>query len=163
MEDSDREGEEAGGGLWGRVGSRRRRDVGWAGGCVFGEEGWVKLGGGGEERSSEGGGEEFLVLEEEGVDFCFPEGVEVSAAIEGIDIRHHGSRSVDSGPGVSKEFLCPSAQEVAGSVVVGNSLHGVAVTDPPEGGSPDVCSDDAECPSTSGNLTHKGVVVAFPV
>ena len=113
------------------------------------------------ESFSEGSREELLVLKEEGADSGFLEGVQVPAAIEGINIRHHGSRSVDSCPGVGQEFLGPSSQEVAGSIVVGNPLHRVAITDPPEGGSPDVRPDDTEGPSSSGNLTYKGVVAAF--
>ena len=57
--------------------------------------------------------------------------------------------------------MSPASEEVAGAVVVGDALDGVAVTDPPEKDAPDVTTDDGECPPASGDLSHKGVVAAF--
>ena len=62
---------------------------------------------------------------------------------------------MNSGPAVGQELLGPSAEEVAGSVVVGNLLHRVAVTDPPETNAPDVAADNTEGPPSSGNVSNK--------
>ena len=124
----------------------------------MGEEGWVELGRGGGKGLSESVGQEGLVLDKEGVGFGCSQGVQVAASVEGVNINHHAGVPVDSGPVVSKQFLGPSTEEVTGSVVVGNPLHRVAVTDPPEANAPDVAADDAEGPSASGDLSNKGMV-----
>ena len=70
---------------------------------------------------------------------------------------------MNSGPVVGHEHLGPSAEEVTGSVVVGNPLHCVAVTDPLETNAPDVAADNTEGPSAGGDLSNKGVIGGLPL
>lgn len=78
------------------------------------------------------------------------EGVEVAAAVEGVDVGHHGIGSVDGCPSVSHEFLGPSSQLVARSGACGHLLDSVAITDPVEMAAPDVGVDEGEGPAASG-------------
>ena len=134
-----------------------------AGGSVLREEGWVELSGRGCKGLSESVGQECLILNKEGVGFGCSQGVQVSASVEGIHINHHAGVPMDSGPVVGQELLGPSAEEVTGSVVVGNPLHCVAVTDPPETNAPDVAADNTEGPSAGGDLSNKGVIGGLPL
>jgi hypothetical protein len=60
--------------------------------------------------------------------------VEVAAAVEGVDVDHHGGGPVDSGPMVGEECLGPTTKLVAGAGVGGDLLDGVAVTNSVEVG-----------------------------
>ena len=102
-----------------------------------------------------------LIGEEERVHAGLLEGVQVAAAVEGVDVSHHGTWAVDRGPIVREEFLRPAAELVAGPIVVGDLLDSVAVADPIEVGTPDVRVDNGECPSACGNLTDKGMVMGL--
>ena len=89
------------------------------------------------------------------------ESVKIASTVECVNVGHHGIGSVDSSPGVSKKFLCPSAKLVAWASVGGNLLDGVAVTDPVKVTAPEVRVNDGESPSSSGDFTDEGMVVGF--
>ena len=82
-------------------------------------------------------------MEEVGVGGGGGQGVQVSATVERVDVGHHSGMAVDSRPVVSEKFLCPAAEHMAWATVSGDFVDGVAVTDPPEAGSPNVMVDDA--------------------
>eukprot|EP00977_Amphora_coffeiformis_P021888 scaffold10036_cov95-Amphora_coffeaeformis.AAC.1 len=88
--------------------------VGRAAGGVLREEGGVE----GSRAGCEGGGQGSR------------EGVQVAASVEGVDVGHHGGGPVDCGPVVHEEFLGPSTELMAGSLIGGNGLDGIAVADP---------------------------------
>lgn len=94
-----------------------------------------------------------------GVGGC--EVMEASSSVEGVNVDHHGSIAMDGGPNVGEEFLCPSAEHMAGTVIGRNGLDGVAVADPPEVASPEVGGDDAEGPTACSDFANEGVVVLF--
>ena len=58
--------------------------------------------------------------------------VEVTAAVKGVDISHHGVRAVDGGPSVSEKLLGPSAELVTGTGVGCYLLDSVAIANPVE-------------------------------
>ena len=62
--------------------------------------------------------------------------VDVSSAVEGINVDHHGTGPMNGCPSVREEFLGPSAELVAWSVVSGDFVDSVAVADPVEVGAP---------------------------
>eukprot|EP00977_Amphora_coffeiformis_P026290 scaffold25416_cov84-Amphora_coffeaeformis.AAC.1 len=68
---------------------------------------------------------------------------------------------MDCGPIVHEEFLGPATELVAGFLVGGNGLDGIAVVDPVEVAAPDVGVDDGETPSTGCNFANEGVVVGL--
>eukprot|EP00977_Amphora_coffeiformis_P023870 scaffold14635_cov201-Amphora_coffeaeformis.AAC.3 len=89
------------------------------------------------------------------------EEVQVAARVEGVDVGHHGCGTMDCGPVVHEEFLGPATELVAGSLVGGDGLDGIAIADPVEVAAPDVGVDDGEAPWTGCNFTDKGVVVGL--
>eukprot|EP00977_Amphora_coffeiformis_P003517 scaffold672_cov109-Amphora_coffeaeformis.AAC.1 len=119
--------------------------VGRAAGGVLREEGGVE----GSRAGCEGGGQGGR------------EGVQVAASVEGVDVGHHGGGPVDCGPVVHEEFLGPATGLVAGSLIGGNGLDGIAVADPVEVAAPDVGVDDGETPSAGCNFADERVVVGF--
>eukprot|EP00977_Amphora_coffeiformis_P017279 scaffold5536_cov186-Amphora_coffeaeformis.AAC.2 len=89
------------------------------------------------------------------------EGVQIAAPVEGVDIGHHGGGPMECGPIVHEEFLGPATELVAGSLLGGNGLDGIAVADPVEVAAPDVGVDDGEAPSAGCNFANKRVVVGL--
>eukprot|EP00977_Amphora_coffeiformis_P014203 scaffold3931_cov172-Amphora_coffeaeformis.AAC.4 len=131
--------------------------VGRAAGGVLREEGRVKGSRAGCEGGGQGSREVCFIGQQEDVGVGGLQGVQVAAPVEGVDIGHHGGGPMDCGPIVHEEFLGPATELVAGSLIGGNGLDGIAVADPVEVAAPDVGVDDGEAPSTSCNFTDKGV------
>ena len=107
-------------------------------GGKFGEElavkgGWAEGVGGGECRRECG-----FVLEEVHVDLGVLEIIEVAATVEGVDVCHHGCIVMDGCPVVGKEFLCPTAEHVARSIVCSDFVNCIAIADPVKIGTPDI-------------------------
>ena len=137
--------------------------VGWAFSCKVGKKCTVEGGGSRGKSIVEAFGKSSFILEEVSVGGGGGQGVQVSATVERVDVGHHSGVAMDSRPVVSEKFLCPTAEHMAWATVSGNFVDGVAVTDPPEAGSPNIMVDDAEGPSASGNLADKRVVVGLSI
>ena len=130
-------------------------------GSVFGKKSWVEKSRTGRMGERELSREESFVSDEEAVNVGCGEGVEVAAAVEGVDVDHHGGMAVDCGPMISENFLRPAAELVAGSAVCSDLLNGIAIANPVEVGSPNVRINDGEGPTTSGDFADEGVVMGF--
>eukprot|EP00977_Amphora_coffeiformis_P026876 scaffold31386_cov84-Amphora_coffeaeformis.AAC.1 len=135
--------------------------VGRAAGGVLREEGRVEGSRAGCEGRGQGSREVSFVGQQKGVGVGCLQGVQIAAPVEGVDVRHHGCGAMDCGPMVHEEFLGPATELVAGSLIGGNGLDGVAVADPVEVAAPDVGVDDVETPSTGCNFANEGVVVGL--
>eukprot|EP00977_Amphora_coffeiformis_P024068 scaffold15024_cov155-Amphora_coffeaeformis.AAC.2 len=135
--------------------------VGRAAGGVLREEGRVEGSRAGCKGRGQGSREVCFVGQQEGVGVGGLQGVQVAAPVEGVDIGHHGGGPVDCGPIIHEELLGPATELVAGSLIGGNGLDGIAVADPVEVAAPDVGVDDGETPSTGCNFADEGVVVGL--
>ena len=93
-----------------------------------------------------------LILDDVRVDVGSREAVEVATSVERVNIDHHILVPVYSCPSVCEEFLCPTAKLMAGTVVRGDFVYGVAVTDPEKMAPPEIWVDGRKGPSTSGNF-----------
>ena len=78
-----------------------------------------------------------------------------------VNVAHHSRGPMDAVEEVAEEFLRPPTDLVDGSSVVQDLFGGVAVTDPPEFGSPKELSVLADAPAPAAGFANKGVVVAF--
>ena len=57
--------------------------------------------------------------------------------------------------------MSPTTELVAGSVVSGDLINGVAIADPEEMGAPDVRVHSGEGPSAGGDFANEGVIIGF--
>ena len=78
-----------------------------------------------------------------------------------VDIAHHSCWPMNAIEEVAKQFLRPLPDLVDGPSVVQNLFGSIAVTDPPEFGSPKGFPVLADTPAPAASFANKGVVVAF--
>ena len=85
----------------------------------------------------------------------------MAASIQRVDDCHHDVGSMDGGPSVGEKFLSPAAELVSASMVGGNLLNGITVTNPTEMTAPQTRVHNGEGPAAGGDFAKERMAVSF--
>ncbi len=78
-----------------------------------------------------------------------------------IDVLHHAGGSMDHSEVITEEFLGPTADDVNETRVIKYFLDSAAIADPVEDIAPEELAVLANCPTATGSLADKRMIVTF--